>query len=419
MIKKISHNFVGGTIHIPSSKSYFQRAIVTAALADRPTVIKAHGISQDGLFLLEALRSIGVETTPTEGDQIKIIPPPNGFKDQATVNVGESGLGSRLIIPVLAAIGGVFTIEGEGSLLKRPFEPVIEILESAGITVRSNQGKLPITIEGKLQGDTFEIPADTSSQFASGFMMALPLLGNDIKIQLRNPRSIPYINMTLQVLHDFGIDYQETNPFKWILPKQSTYTSPVYYKVEADWSAAAFWIVAGIAYNKVQLKGLDKASLQADRAIMELLDQISADYQWEEDELTVQKSNLVPFIFDATHCPDLFPSLAVLAALTEGVSCIKGVSRLTHKESDRGKVIQLEWAKVGIEVSLEKEEMRIDGGGIIKGTALLAHNDHRIAMALAVLSCSAQGESQIQDASCVSKSYPDFWNDFETMSVNL
>lgn len=412
MIQEIHHDTtLPKIVQIPTSKSYFQRIIIAATLSKSFTEIEYNSLSDDVAYLLEAIQILGVKVEKVSESKMVITPPVNGFPKEAIIQIGESGLGSRLIIPVLAAIGGEFTINGKGSLLSRPFAPVIDVLEKAGVEVVSNNGKLPITIKGKLKAGQFEIPADLSSQFASGFLMALPLLNKDCSISLTNPKSVPYLEMTLQVLQDFGVNYKSKKDFSWSLSRENTFRSPKKITVEGDWSGASFWIVAATIFSNIRLSGLEKNSLQADAAILEVLDQIFAKYHWEGSDLIIKKSDLTPFAFDATDCPDLFPPLAVLAACTEGESCIKGVNRLVHKESNRALAIQEELAKMNIQVTITGDIMCIEGKKKCQSAKVHSHNDHRMAMALAILALNAEGKTTIENAEAISKSYPDFWKE--------
>lgn len=414
MNKSVQASFVSGSVQIPSSKSYFQRALVAASLSVEKTIIRYNKTSKDVDFLIAALRHLGHQI---EVEQNKIIFEPNISKsrDKVEVNFGESGLASRIMLPVLAALGGKYKVEGEGSILKRPFDPIIELLQKHEVKVISQNGRLPIEMDGQLYSGHFEIEANLSSQYATGLLMAMPILNNPSTISIVNPKSWPYIEMTLQILKDFNINPTELGEKTWKF-KPAKYKYQGTYNVEGDWSGASFWIVAAAISGNVTIEGLNAKSLQADKAILEVLDQINVKYKWVNDSLIVESSVLKPFAFDATDCPDLFPALATLAACTEGKSAIKGVSRLKHKESDRASALQSEFEKIGVKISIENDVMLINGKGAIKSGEVSSHNDHRIAMALAVASLKCEGKIEISGAESVAKSYADFWEDWEAIT---
>jgi 3-phosphoshikimate 1-carboxyvinyltransferase len=191
------------------------------------------------------------------------------------------------------------------------------------------------------------------------------------------------------------------------------------YTVEGDWSGGAFLLVAGAIAGNITVKGLSKASAQADKEILKALIDCGAAITVDENTVTIGPAPLTAFSFDATDCPDLFPPLVALASYCEGISYIKGVSRLAHKESNRGVTLQEEFGKMGILVELDDDIMRVHGGSAIRGASVRSHHDHRIAMACAVAALNAEGETVIGDAEAVNKSFPDFYDKLKSLGANV
>ncbi|MEZ4923828.1 MAG: 3-phosphoshikimate 1-carboxyvinyltransferase [Crocinitomicaceae bacterium] len=407
MIKEIPHNFKVDSIQAPASKSYAQRAILAATLCQGTSTILNVGQSNDVNQIIEVSRHLGAEI---RGDQNKLTVMGKKYPPKMTLNCGESGLGIRLTASVAAAIGGEFELIGSGSLLSRTMDGFIEFLPKLGVEFQSKGSFPPLHINGKLQGGIVQIDGSISSQYLSGLLMALPTAGQNSIIEVDELKSIPYVQMTLDLLKDFGVQVQHEEFKRFIIKGNQSY-SPTTYTVEGDWSGAALWIIYGALNQKVTLKGLNKDSLQADRAILKVLELAGASFKWESNDLIVEPSALVPFEFDATHCPDLFPALVVLAAGIEGDSKIIGSDRLKNKESDRAIVLQEEFNKLGLKINLLNNEMIIQGKGKLLSGTLSSHNDHRIAMAGAIASILTPNGVMIKGADAVNKSYPSFWND--------
>jgi 3-phosphoshikimate 1-carboxyvinyltransferase len=239
--------------------------------------------------------------------------------------------------------------------------------------------------------------------------MGLPLLASDSVLVVENGVSLPYIQMTITTLTSFGIVIKQLENRYYIQGNQ-TY-QPITYTVEGDWSSASYWLVASALGQDIQVNGLSFESLQADKAILEAFESANCTVVQSKNGLQIHGNERKAFVFDATHCPDLFPSLAVLAALTPGISTIKGVHRLQNKESDRGKVLQTEFKKLGVRIELDEDIMHIYGQLSISGGTIIAHNDHRIAMCFGVLGMFTTTPIIIDGAEAVIKSYPSFWEE--------
>lgn len=381
-------------IKAPASKSFAQRAILAATLVrGGQSVVRNVGGSDDVKSAIAACRVLGATITQID-DDLHI----SGAEKlrSGAIDVGESGLLTRLIAPVVALTGGTSQINGHGTLNSRPMHSLLKGLDQFGITVSSNGGYLPIKINGEFTTEgRFLIDGNDGSQVLSGLLTALPLSLCDTTIEVANLKSRPYIDLTISILGQFGIEIENNNYTQFKIKGNQRYL-PVNYTVEGDWSGASCFIVANaiIGGDKLQVTGLDPNSIQADRKIISVIE---------------QSKGLKAFDFDASHSPDLFPALVTLAAHCDGESRITGTSRLAHKESARDLVLQSEWAKLGVEVDLTTDNTMIvkgiAGRNIIQTAPIDPHGDHRIAMAAAMMG----RRIIIENKGVVAKSFPDFW----------
>ena len=414
MTRKIRSVKLKGEIQIPSSKSDGQRALLLAVLAQGTSLIKNIGSSEDELAMLQCVKDLGA-TVKREGSTLIVT---GGLKSGSIeLQVGESGLASRLLVPVSTAIFESVVISGLGSLINRNMTFFERTLPQMGVQVELNEGKLPIRMKGRLQPGAYEVDGSESSQYISGLLVALSLLSADSQLVVRDLKSQPYLKMTLNSMKQFGVqpNYTDFTLFE-IKGKQGFQSCE--YAVEGDWSSASYWLVASALGQDVKVSGLDMSSAQADRMILQAFLSASCRVVREGSYLSIDGSNRIPLNFDATNCPDLFPALAVYGAMTPGVSKIRGVHRLANKESDRAKAIISEFGKLGVKVEIEEDTLLIHGGSVLTGGQVDAHHDHRIAMCLAILGSFSQFEVQIEGGDAVRKSYPGFWDDLEKLKVN-
>ena len=405
-----------GTIAIPSSKSDGQRALLAAALAKGESKLINLGESKDELAMLSTIKQLGAKTKRTDKTTLSVIGIKQ-FPKEAEINMGESGLGIRLMTSVCAANEGVFMIYGKGSLETRPLTFFEETLPKFNAKISSNNGLIPLEIEGPMHGSEVEMDGSQSSQYISGMMMALPLLKEESRIHVSNLNSLPYLQMTLDTLNKFGIEILQKNYEDFIVRGKQNYI-PTTYTIESDWSSASYWLVASALGYNIKLTGLSMTSLQADKLILDAFEAANCIVEYKDKKIRVNGRNRKPFKFDATHCPDLFPALATFAALSDGKSEIKGVSRLTHKESNRGIVLQEEFANIGVIIILDGDIMHIHGKTSIEGGKVSSHNDHRIAMCFAIAGLFADDQIEISGSEAVSKSYPRFWDDLEKLHID-
>lgn len=427
---------IQGRTIAPASKSYAQRALAAALLVpyaesiDGQSQLRNMGLCNDTSAALGVIEALGAQVH--RGDDTGIYYVQGGFLRNLprVLHIGESGLATRLFTPIAAQSPEPIAITGHGSILTRPVQTMRQPLVDLGATATftpGREGYLPLTVSGPLTGGTVQVDGSLSSQFITGLLMSLPLSAEATRLVVREPKSIPYIAMTIDVLRAFGIsvfhspDYTEFN-----IPGQQTYKAAV-YNIEGDWSGASCLLVAGAVAARpgdtvgLVVDNLHPDSLQADRAIIDALTRAGVTMDICGHTLSVRRSTLRGFEFDATDCPDLFPALAALAAFCDGTTRIKGTGRLTHKESDRATTIAAEFGKLGVRIDLtEADVMTIHGAAakgnlIVQDPALDSHNDHRIAMAVAVAALRADRPVTIARAEAVGKSYPRFWDDLASI----
>ena len=430
MIVKIKSSDISGEIVAPASKSSMQRACALALLADGEVTLINPGKSNDDLAALDIIQKLGATINQnTDGSLlIKALKPSDSktppLGGGGAFCCGESGLAIRMFAPIAALSSEEITITGTGSLLKRPMHFFDEIFPQLGITIQSNNGHLPIKIKGPIQPEDITIDGSLSSQFLTGLLMAFAKAAvKPVTISVVNLKSKPYIDLTLQMMKQFGYEVENNNYESFNIKPQTINHKPQTYTVEGDWSGAAFLLVAGTVAGSITVKGLDIFSTQADKAILKALMDCGASVSIETEQIMVSSPSGVrgvqPFHFNATDCPDLFPPLVALAAYCKGTSVIEGVSRLIHKESNRALSLQQEFLKMGIEIILQDDLMMIMGGEGLKGANVFSHHDHRIAMACAVAALQADGETVIEEAEAVNKSYPGFYEGLKLLNADI
>lgn len=440
----------GNELEMPSSKSFAQRAVVAAALAGGRSVLNGYSSCGDNEASIGIARSLGAQVR-VDGSELTVDSSSGISLPEGGLFVGESGLLTRLMIPLAAALqrtsgeGKPLEINGEGTLLNRPLKGASEIMARFGTLLRpvgqQAEGgiKVPLSVQGPLLPGKADISGKDGSQIISGLMMALPLLPSDSTVHVHDPKSIPYMFITSDVLRKFGVridsemegDEEFLDTRDWGLCSGITFKikggqsyRPASFAIEGDWSAAANFLVAGAVFGKVQVKGLDTSSLQADISIMDILMDAGASLsQTEEDGvITAQRAPLRAFETDLGNCPDLFPIVSVLAAFCGGRSRIDGFRRLAGKESDRGAAIVGMLTGMGVGAFAEGDTLFVDGmslerrlltGNLLKGGEYTTFHDHRMAMALTVASLGADGQVVLDDPLCVGKSFPDFFSIWE------
>jgi 3-phosphoshikimate 1-carboxyvinyltransferase len=412
----VSARKYAGTINIPASKSDSQRAILCAGLAQGISTIVDAGKSADELAMIHNIVSLGAEVSVT--DRSLTILGTSKTPSELSLNLGESGLGARLLTSLFLVQKGKYKLNGEGSLMNRPFRFFKDNFENKVPFISDNSGCLPMEIHGGFSGGEINVSGKQSSQYISGLLMALPLAQNDSDLYVAELNSKPYVQMTLETIRAFGIEISADGLEHFKIKGQQKYL-PTTYTVEGDWSSASYWLVASALGQKISVEGLNMASFQADKAILKAFTAANCTVENRENRIFVRGKERVSFTFDCTDCPDLFPTLAAFAALTEGTTTLYGLHRLVDKESNRGLTIQTEFRKLGAEIILDESNnaMIIKGKTSIFGGRVFSNNDHRIAMSLAILGMFSNNPIEIDNPEAVKKSYPGFWEDLESLKT--
>lgn len=421
---KIKPSILKGKIDIPPSKSMSHRAIICASLSQGESLIENIILSHDIIATLEAMKSFGVEVKMSEVDE-------NGrysliIKGREKlqllnneIHCKESGSTLRFLIPMATLLDEKVTYLGRGKLIERPLDTYYELFDQEGIFYENDNGKLPLSIKGKLKAGTFIIKGNISSQFITGLLFVLPLLEGDSKIIITTDlESKGYVDLTIDMLKRFSIEIENNNYQEFYIKGNQSYKATD-YRVEGDFSQAAFFIVAGILGEEIECRGLNMDSLQGDKVILDIVEKMGGDISLENDSLRIRKSSTRGTIIDVSQCPDLVPILAVLGTFSDGTTKIINAERLRIKESDRLKAISRELNKLGADIKEVGDGLVIRGKSKLQGGTVSSWNDHRIAMALAIASIESTEDIIIENSRAVEKSYPSFWEDFKKIGGKI
>jgi len=414
MKKYVYPSKIGGTIAAPASKSVMQRAIAAALLAEGESVLAHPSFCDDSMAAMSVAEGLGALIN-IKTDAVVIC---GGINPRADIlDCGESGLCIRMFTPIAALTGKKIVLTGKGSLAGRPVSGIEKALGKLGVSVRSENGFLPVEISSLLKGGVAEIDGSVSSQFLTGLLMALPLAEKDSIIKVDNLKSREYVDITIDVLRKFGIKV-ENHGYNEFRIQGGQKFNPANVDIEGDWSGAAFLLCAGAIAGCVAVTGLNPESFQPDRAIITALRKCGAEVKVHKNLIEINSGNLKGFEFDATECPDLFPPLAALALFCKGESVIWGAGRLKHKESDRGAAIVSEFRKMGGSVRIDKDCMIIRGS-TLSGALIDPHGDHRMAMACTVAAMGSLSMVEIDDAECINKSYNEFYDHMIKLGADI
>lgn len=400
-----------GMVTPPPSKSLSHRALICGALAQGVSRIGNLDVKgEDVAATLACLQELGI-TFQDDGAEYAIHGGLKTPSDGAVLDCNESGSTLRFLIPLAMQFGTPVRFTGRGRLLERPLSPYLEVLSAHGGRVEREQGML--TVGGTLVPGYYSLPGDVSSQFVTGLLFALPLLEGDSEIRLTSPlESKDYVALTIAVQEHFGIRLEPMGDLGFLVPGNQKYQATS-YRVESDYSAAAFFLVAGALGCKVECMDLSPDSLQGDRAILSILKRVGAEIiPGPNGGLTIQPGHLHAVELDLADIPDLAPPLAALLCHVEGTSRLTGCRRLRLKESDRLHAIASGLNALGAQIQVDGDDLLISGGKNLHGGTVDPSGDHRIAMAAAVASIGSEGAVTIQNSDCVKKSYPNFWKDF-------
>jgi 3-phosphoshikimate 1-carboxyvinyltransferase len=408
-------------VRAPGSKAYTHRALIGSLLTRGETNIHGALVCDDTCNTLDAVEELGGRVR--EGRNEITIRGSGALSSPGTpIDCGESGATLRFLAAVSCACSDRIVLMARSGLAERPIKPLLDALEKLGASIQLQQAPdhLRLGLQGPLKGGGTSINGDISSQFITGLLMAAPLARRDVELTIGGRiESRPYVDLTLAILKQHGIKVEEEKGTFYV-PAPQTY-QPTVHSVPSDFSSTAFLIAAGgTAGDKISLTGFEGSyQLEPDSAILGLLPKMGVKIERTSNELTVSKSQIQAFEFDASNYPDLVPVLEVLAAQAQGQTKITGVKRLRYKESDRLATIPEELTKMGAKIRVGDDLVVIDGVDRLNGGRLSSHRDHRVAMACATAALAATGESVIDDAGVVSKSYPAFFTDMEKLGAHF
>ena len=408
---KLTPSKLNGTVEAISSKSQAHRVLIAAALSDKKTAIRCNCIGDDIAATVDCLNALGAKIEIRDG-VIEVTPIDTAAKE-ATLDCRESGSTLRFLLPVAGALGVKASFTGSGRLPSRPIMPLRREMENYGVDF-SEPWKFPIEISGKLTAGEYSIKGDVSSQFITGLLFALPLCESDSTLRIIPPvESRSYIDMTLETLRAFGIKLEEKDNVFYIKGSQK-YISPGEITVEGDWSNAAFFLTAGAIGDSVTVTGLRTDSCQGDKKILDILKEMGAEVTVDGNSVTVSKKELHAVSVNAEDIPDLVPIIGVANACAEsGLGVITNAERLRLKESDRLAAVSECLNNIGIVNAETDDGVVIWTYEKVRGGNVFSFNDHRIVMSMAIASVASAGDITIREAQAVSKSYPDFFEDFK------
>lgn len=410
-----------GNVKIPPSKSMAHRAVICAALSDGISRISNVEFSDDIIATINAMRALGAVINE-EGDYLEVkgvnfknTVPTREF--ERVVDCNESGSTLRFLIPISLVFEGITRFIGRGNLGKRPLDTYYNIFDEQNIEYHYKEEELDIFISGVLKSGVFKVRGDISSQFITGLLFALPLLDGDSKIVITTEfQSKGYIDLTLSAMKDFGIEIINKDYNEFIIKGNQKYAARD-YRVEGDYSQGAFFLVADALGSDIKVIDLKKESLQGDREVIDILARMGMQIKREGNTVGGEiEGQLKAAVIDGSQCPDIIPILALAAALSDGKTEIINSERLRIKECDRLSAVTSELNKLGAKIEEKKDGLVIEGVKEFKGNVeVWSHKDHRIAMTLAVASTMCKEPIILKDYECVSKSYPNFFEDFKQL----
>lgn len=403
---KITPKKLKGEVTVPPSKSVAHRMIIAAALARGKSVISNLYPSVDILATMDCMRALGAKIDFNDGTAV--VEGITEVPEKAVLDCCESGSTLRFLIPVACALGVETQFRGRANLPKRPITPLTDELPKHGIEFDFSEAKegesLPCLVKGKLSSGKYYISGSISSQFITGLIFALSVLEGDSEIILTSHlQSKPYVDITIGSLKDFGCEINETDEGYFVKGGQKL--KPFNGSVEGDYSQEAFFEVANLLGSDIKIGGLNVNSFQGDKKIVEICREIVYN----------KNSSLKPFELDCSDIPDLVPILSVLATFCDGTSRITNVARLRIKECDRLAAMEEDLNKLGGKVTANEDSLVIEGVSSLKGGEVDTFVDHRIAMAMAIAATRCESPLTILGAECVSKSYPNFWEVYESL----
>lgn len=402
-------------VTIPGSKSITHRALIAGGLAAGKTVLRNDLRCEDTRHTAHVLEAIGVKME-RNGDHLVM----EGIGENAleqpwekALYLGNSGTSFRLLLPVLALIKGAFLMTGTPRMQERPMGPLVDALCRLGAAVScvNDKGRPPIRIASDgILGGAVALPGDASSQFFSALLLSGPYAQEDVEITVTGDLvSKPYVDVTIDVMAAFGVRVQRQGYTRFSVSAGQQY-QPRDYTVQGDVSSASyFWAAAAITGRSVTTRNIHPEGRQGDIRLLEVFETMGCVVNRETDRVTVAGGPLKGLDVDMGAMPDMVPTLAAVALFAEGKTTIRNVGHLRFKESDRLNAVTEEWRKLGGKVEEFEDSLVVHGGERLHGAEVDPHDDHRLAMSLAVVGLKVPGVL-IQNPACVNKSFPEFWD---------
>ena len=408
---------LSGKIIIPSSKSQTIRALLISVFSRGVSYIKHPLISDDTESCINAVKAMGADVNILENGDITV-DATYAFSDmdELSIDAGNSGTTEYLSLPMLSSLGIQVNIDGDEMLRKRPLKPLLDALESLGAETESTEGFPPASIRGPLDGGECTIECKTS-QYLSGLLLGAPLAIGDCHIKCSVLFEKPYVKMTLKWLDDQGIKYRISDDLEEVWVKGGQSYKPLDTYIEGDFSSASFFFVAAAIHGtEVTVEGLDKNSTQGDKEILNILEKMGCSIKWNGMAVTVKgPEKLKGGVFDLNAIPDTLPALSVAAAFAEGDTILENVEQARIKETDRIKVMRENLNELGVEADERRDALIIHGNGSVKGGKAKGYGDHRVIMALVILGTKTEEETEIDDVSAASVTFPTFFDLLEKL----
>ena len=416
---KIEKSKISGEVNCPANKSYTHRAIFLSALSDGKSIIKKVLRSNDTSATISACRAFGVEINESN-DTVTVENSIGSTVQGSMINAQNSGTTLRIATAIAALSGGNTELTGDDSLKKRPMRPILDSLEKLGITTESNDGKPPITIKGKINGDYVNIKGDISSQFISALLIIAPRLDNGLTIEIDgNVVSKPYIDLTIITMKKFGVDVEVVVPYKEYSITHQIY-KPTTFTIPSDFSNLALLLSANVLLGDSLKIKINLGQLpQGDEEIVDILEKMGVNVTLDSEIITTKSPELLDGgKFDLSNTPDLLPALAILVLKCKTQIEIYNVKHARYKETDRIAIICNELKKIGVIVTEKDDGMILKKGDLLDGVELNAHDDHRLFMAFSIVGMFI-GNCTVTDPDSASVSYPNFISDMQNCGARI
>ena len=403
----------------PPSKSHTNRALVLAALADGISLIKNYAICEDTIYMIRALKKLGVKIKHQENKLIVHGTGGKFNKKNISLYCGNAGTTFRFLTALSILNNGEVILTGSKRMLERPIGDLVDALKQLDIKIESNNGYPPVKIYGgSFIPKSIEINAKKSSQFLSALLLIMPILGKEFSIEVESELpSLPYVKMTIQTLKNFGVKVHHSE-FKKFFLKDNLKLKPAEIIIESDSSSATYFFgSAAVLRKSIKTYGLKKNSTQADIKFIRILQKMGCRVEWERDFVKLTGQKLKGVTVDMNDAPDSVPALAIVSLFAEGKTLIKNIENLRYKESDRIQALANELSKLGAKIIFGKDFFEISPVKNYKPALIETYNDHRVAMSFAIVQLKIP-EIKIKNPECVKKSYPNFWQEFNKMRVS-